>query len=528
MCGIYFYIHFLQTKGIIPSKTFANLSQLKHRGPDETLIRHFDSSRNPVSITTAFHRLAVMDIRHAAMQPFEYNGLFCLINGEIWNHAELSKELSLNTNCDCEVILPLFEKLCGNVSDLCRKLDGEYSFVIYDSKNDLIHIGTDQLSVRPLFYSLSPDGFGFASESKALSGEIHRVKPGSCARWNIYEMRADKMLFNQQFMKYNSLYSPIEFTRTYEKVRDTIGNLLTKSIRKKSHPDRSFGCLLSGGLDSSLVAALLARIKSETIHTFTVGIVDQTTNEELPEDIIAARKVAKHIGSIHHEAIYTMKEAFERIPNVIKLIESWDQTTIRASTPMYLVLEYISKNYPEIAVVYSGEVADELFAGYLYTHRSPSPQETREDAIRLLNEIHTFDGLRADRIVAGWGKELRLPFFDRDLLEWVLSSPPEYFDPKTYNAEKYILRDAFSTAGILPEEILWRTKEALSDASSHKSGWKSYIQKQLTMNEDVWYRQLFDENCGQERADLIPHKWMPCWSPEAGNDSSATALNIHK
>jgi len=524
MCGIYFYIHYLSTKGVIPLDTLQHLSKIKHRGPDETQIRHFNSSLNPVSITTAFHRLAIMDTSHSAMQPFEYKGLFCLINGEIWNSNELLKELpdyQSHSASDCEVILPLFEKLRKNPIELCRQLDGEYAFLIYDSTTDMIYLGTDELSVRPLFYSFDTDGVGFASEAKALSGEIHRMKPGSCAFWNIFEMRVDKTHFNQQFHTYHSLEMPIQPERSYVEVRDKIGELLLKSVQKKSRSDRPFGCLLSGGLDSSLVAALLAQDNVDPIHTFTIGIVD-AGDTELPSDILSARKVAAHIGSTHHEAIYTMEEAFARIPNVIRLIESWDQTTVRASTAMYLGLEYISKNFPKIAVIYSGEVADELFAGYLYTYRSPSPEHTRADSIRLLSEIHCFDGLRADRIVAGWGCELRLPFFDRKLLDYVLSSPPEYFDPKTQGVEKRILREAFAEQDLIPTEILMRRKEALSDASSHKSGWKKYIQSQIPTTEDQWYRKLF----GEENANLIPHKWMPQWSPEVGDDSSATALQL--
>ncbi len=578
MCGIYFYIHFLRTKGIIPNRILNNLSKIKHRGPDETHIRHFSSNTLNVDITTAFHRLAIMDTSHSAMQPFEHDGLFCLVNGEIWNHKEISSMLlnkSDETNnlwnphsySDCEVILPLFKFYDNDIIELCKHLEGEYAMIIYDSNKDLIYLATDELSVRPLFISINENGMGIASEAKALLDDrckttIFRMRGGLCCFWSLREILFDKHIFNFQFLEYFDWYknmtissdydstSTITFTlkldstSSYEQSRKRLSDLLIENVKRKLNSDREYAFLLSGGLDSSAVCALAIKElrkndPSATIKTFTIGIVDSKDDikNNVPEDIAAARVVAKHIGSEHHELIFTMKEAFEVIPEVVYYLETWDQTTIRASTPMYLGIKKIKELFPNIAIIYSGEVADELLAGYLYNHLSPSPKETRKDAIRLLKEIHKFDGLRADRMVAAHGCELRLPFFSKDLINFMLDTSPEYFDPSSNNnIEKYILRDALDRitmldgSSLLPKSILWRTKEAFSDASSHKSSWKDYIKNEIkntSPSEDAWYRYLFNQYY-EGYMSLIPHKWMPPieWCPTA-TDSSATTLNIH-
>ena len=562
MCGIFFYAHFLKTNGIIPKDIMEMLSKIKHRGPDETQIRHFNSSKLDVSITTAFHRLAITDLSHSAMQPFEWKGMFCLVNGEIWNYKTLSLEMkekstwNPHSKSDCEVILPLFDHLGKDPELLCKNLDGEYSLVIYDSNTDIIYVGTDELSVRPLFLSLSKKGFGISSESKSLIDNDPNTKilRLPCSSYGKYEL--SKLITNNdkelQFISYfdwdsylpeNNKYN----IESYNEVKDKLKLGLISSVKKKLYTDRKVGFLLSGGLDSSLVCSIASKLLKDKnpnhkIDTFTIGIVEDINDiKDLPEDIESARKVAKYIDSNHHELFFTIKEALNAIPEVIRITESWDETTIRASTPMYLGVHKIKELYPEIAVIFSGEVADELLQGYIYNHLSPSPEEGRKDTIRLLKEIHCFDGLRADRIVASSGCELRLPFFDKFILQHVLESDPKYFDPKEYVMEKHILRDAF-TDNYLPESILWRTKQALSDASSHNSTWKDSIKEYITSFidtskdyshklslEDNWYKSLYNSTyIGYD--NLIPHKWLPPkeWCPDMGNDSSATTLDVYK
>lgn len=588
MCGIYFYIDYYITNKTVPR--LDKINAIKHRGPDELQVRHFNSSLTKVSITTAFHRLAIMDTSHSAMQPFEFYGFFCLVNGEIWNSDEIKKLLMEETdwephsNSDCEVLIPLFLMYDKDPVKLCQKLDGHYSFIIYDSNEDMLYMGTDELSIRPLFYSMTEEGFGIASEMKALIENnkekedtenennkenekkqiIKRVGASSCTSINILDLKKEKMNYDMKWETYFDWDIPVREDMEYSEAMMTLRDLLSHSVRKELRTDRDYGFFLSGGLDSSLVDAISTMIlRSELedptirIKTFTVGIVGDPLmvgagREELPEDIKNARLVAEQLNSNHHEYLFTMEEALGVIPEVIRICETWDQTTIRASVPMYLGMRMLKTMYPNIAVIYSGEVADELLAGYLYNHMAPSSEDIRKDAIRLLKEIHCFDGKRLDRMVAAFGCEARPPFADKNLIKHVLSCPPQFFDPnKTRGIEKFILRDGWKKLdtmtkhGILPDAILWRTKEALSDASSHKSSWKKFIKSQipkefmdndtgkgedLNKSEDAWYKSIFDSYY-KGFDSIIPHKWMPPkeWCPEAASlgDSSATALSIH-
>jgi len=508
------------------------INRIKHRGPDETQIRHFQNG--DYSISMAFHRLAIVDTTHNAMQPFEHDGIFVLVNGEIWNSSELREQFThykFQSNSDCEVILPLF--LNGmSVQQICQTLDGEYAFVIYDSKKQQIHIATDELSVRPLFISTGPNEIGIASESKAFMNhnEIHiqkrsetkivRIPGGSYTHIDLNNIASPVF---ESYMNWNPpATGPADIVE--------LRALLENSVRKKlANINREYAFLLSGGFDSSTVVSMAQKILRETdplsrIKTFTIGIVpDPNCIQDLPEDIVAARKVATYLNTDHHELYFSMQEAFDAIPDVVYTAETWDQTTIRASTPMYLGVREIKRRYPQVAVIFSGEVADELFQGYLYNHMAPTPLAGFDDSKRLLKDIHNFDGLRADRMVARWGCELRLPFFDKHLLTWKLRQDPKHFDPSNNNnIEKYILRKACDD--VLPHSIAWRTKQALSDASSHKSTWKDFI-KNHTPDENKYYQQIFS-NTYMGYWNLIPYKWMPPKEWIDAIDSSAATLVI--
>lgn len=550
MCGIYFYI----SKQQVP-KGFKNI---KHRGPDESVVRTFNLDDYKVKL--GFHRLAIMDPTHNGMQPFEHDDIFCLINGEIYNYLELKKEIEYNTDykfqsgSDCEVLLPLFELIHYDVGKLCKKLDGEYTFIILDTKTQKIYMGTDEISVRPLFYYFDEDTFVAGSEIKSfyqpyMKGNIKRLPAGNHLT---YDIKTKSLKLGSHMDWY-----PTRVEKNYEETRDEVFKLLRQSMRMKLMMDREAAFLLSGGLDSSLVcqeATLELRKKDPNyrIRTFTIGLTKKENIKEgriipgveLPSDIVASRLVAKSINSIHEELWFSLEEAYNSIEKVVWHAESWDQTSIRASVPMYLGVNEIKKRYPNIAVIFSGELSDELLQGYLYNHECPNPEEGRKDTIRLLSNICYFDGLRADRMVSSASCELRLIFFNKDLLQFILSSNPEYFTPKySINKvgkpiEKYILRDAIdiSVDKLLPQEVIWRTKEALSDATSHKSEWKEYIKERLLFNpindgisiidnEEKLYRYYFDKYySGAE--ELIPYKWMPNWI--IANDPSATVLQVHK
>lgn len=541
MCGIFFFAHSKEEERL-PARTLEMLYRIQHRGPDETQIRHFTTTRS-TSITMAFHRLAVRDVSHNGMQPFEHNGLFCLANGEIWNSEELKiPGYPYQSQSDCEVILPLFnyhrDLVQMVVNSICKKINGEYAFVIYDSIKNKVYVATDQLSVRPLFIMIGPDGLGIASEAKALIHSTttidislrqnHKIYRLPVASWAEFDL--DNLPESPTFHNYFN-WTPQLVLR--ENPAADIRHHLTKSVRTKltRNMHREYAFLLSGGLDSSLVCSIATRILRETnptakIRTFTIALVESLNDmTNLPEDIVAARKVAKFLNTDHTELVFTMQQALNTIPRIIYTTETWDQTTIRASTPMYLGVHEIKRRHPEIAVIFSGEVADELLQGYLYNHTAPSAQAGREDAIKLLKNIHTFDGLRADRVVASAGCELRLPFFDPELLKYVLETDPKVFNPNDQNnIEKFILREAFE--GYLPEDVLWRTKQALSDASSHKSGWKDFIKKNIPHGtEDEWYMSIFTQTY-MNYWNLVPYKWMPPKEWINSTDSSAATLNI--
>jgi asparagine synthase (glutamine-hydrolysing) len=332
---------------------------------------------------------------------------------------------------------------------------------------------------------------------------------------------------------------------TFEEATIMLESIFTQNVDFKLHPEREYGFLLSGGLDSSLVCGVAAkRLAPTRIRTFTVGF------DKNASDVIAARKVAAHINSIHTEFIHTYEEGVAILSEVIYNNETWDQTTIRASIPMTLLLRDIKKQHPEMAVIYSGEIADELFMGYLEWQSAPDVAAARSHVVQRLRDITYFDGLRADRTVASVGCELRLAFFGKTMLNFALSMPAEYFMPQHHgNIEKYILRKAFTPKegerGIIPDDVLWRTKNAFSDATSivGVTSWKEHLKahadRQITdsrfavraalythctpqTKEDMLYREIFDSFGYSEHT--IPYKWLPKWAPEGITDSSATAL----
>ena len=522
MCGIFCYIAKAHPEH--QSKLNKNFMKIKHRGPDATNSAWYDN------VFLGFHRLAIMDLSDNGVQPFEYRDLVCITNGEIYNYKELSKELGLSDiRCDCEVILPLFDYVERNMNVFCNKLDGEYAIIIYDRTHKQLYVCSDELRVRPIFVGHSSTGTYFSSEIKAISDLCDTIEAFPAGSYLQY---GDSI---KQYFNFRQNIVDISYQDAAHQLRE----LLTFSVKSKLHPERDYGFLLSGGIDSSLVASIASKLLSHRIKTFTIGF-----SYDSP-DIIAARKVAKFINSEHHEIIIPIEEGLKELENVVYYNESYDETTTRASTPMKLAVKYIKETYPEICVIYSGEVADELLGSYLYFFNAPSSKEHREECIRLLEEIHLYDGLRADRVTSSVSCELRLPFFNKHLLSFVLSLPYEYLDPKKNNMiEKKILRDAFDTGNYLPKELLWRTKNAMSDAVGYswKDALKEHAKKSINYErfgrrhelyefdtpqteEEFYYRELFNKYYDDKFANLIPHKWLPKWSGDI-RDSSATFLDV--
>ena len=573
MCGIF---GCLKLQGIIDGRTKKELRKafvkLKHRGPDQSVERYYGGC-----MMFGFHRLQIVDPTQQGMQPFEsQSGRFaCMVNGEIFNYRALIKKLQCVTayepksSSDCEFLVHYFEYLVMN-KDYLKNVSGqsvdtpvdnvlkvEFAFVIYDIQEQSLILSVDQLRVRPLFYGFTPQkSIHFASEQKALTSlcqtdAIRAVGAGQIVLVERYNNQVPQII--QDFSKFSSCSGsgpgrPLSDQMIPHQLRQL---LMENMKRKLSQGDRDFGFLLSGGLDSSLVCAMASKLLyPRRIRTFTVGFSSGAP------DILAAREVAKHLNTIHTEYVIPPTDAIRDIPNVIWFNESWDQTTTRASTPMRQCLLRMKRDHPEIAVVFSGEVADELLRGYLYNLKSPSPEEGLQDQIKRLQDITYFDGLRADRMVSSVSCELRLPFFSKDILRFIWSLDPRWIDPQSHNGiEKWLLRTAFDfdeedeKLHFLPDSILWRTKDAFSDATSVKSSWKDllkshaeafvtdsrhnwlqryYIQRTghgPQTKEDSWYREIFDEY--GFNLECIPYKWMPTWCDETLTDSSATALDVY-
>jgi len=546
MCGIFACIGCK-----LDVKSYSNeFNKIKHRGPDASKIVKY--SLKDCDVIMGFHRLAIMDTSDKGMQPFEYHSktldLVCICNGEIYNFKELEQELidakhiKIGSHSDCEVIAPLFEYLNRDIEKLCNKLDGEFSFIILDKTSQKLYVGSDLIRCRPLFIGTDKNNSIYlSSEMKAISELVDKIKPFPPASYWVSDFGFNKFKEYYQYEKEEYL------NVSYETAKNTIRDLLIKSVKMKLQSDREYAFLLSGGIDSSLVCSIAAKLLApKRIRTFTMGFTAESP------DILASREVAKHINSIHEEIIVDMTEGVKELDQIIYHNESYDETTCRASTPMKLAVKHIKKKYPEICVIFSGEVSDELLGSYIYFLNSPTPEDHRIEVIRLMKELVYFDGLRADRITSSMSCELRLSFYNKDLIDYIMRLPPKYFWPKNNDMiEKKILRDAFTTDikdEYLPKKLLWRTKHAMSDSTSTgKNSWKDflkeYTKKQIDVKrfkmrnelyphftpqteEEFFYRETFakyypDNVC----AKTIPHKWLPKWSGNI-SDSSATFLNI--
>lgn len=510
MCGIYFYIG----KDLDLQKHFQAFQKIKHRGPESSVFRYWKFQDFYVVI--GFHRLAIMNKTEYGEQPIINKDTVLVANAEIWNYTRYIKNSEKGS--DCRAILNVWEDWYHLTPKL---LDGEFAFVLLDEGKNTLFWAVDELSVRPLFLEKNNNSLCFSSEARALQNPI-RVKPSSANYITINELRKSTDYISENYFNWG-LISPLEHDN-YETARNEIYHILRTGIKNRIRSDREVAFFLSGGLDSSIITALAVRelrfMDPEiNIKTFTIGIGE---NEKIP-DICAAKLVAEHLQTEHHELYFSYKTAINAIPDVIDTLESYDETTVRASVPMWLASRYISENFSNIKVIFSGEIADELFRGYQYNHNAPSAFAGRKDTIRLLKNVHHFDGLRADRCLARFGLELRLPFANKHLISHVLKTKPEYYDPYD-NIEKYILRDSIdkNDPDLLPKAILWRSKQALSDASSANSSWKDFIKSAIPKNftnETEWYKSILN------RPSTVPYKWMPLWTNV--DDSSATKLNFY-
>jgi len=529
MCGIFLIF----SKNGPFSEEISNLiikkfNLLSKRGPDMKSMKLLSLPNNKFCII-GFQRLSINDVSEKGMQPFhnEENNTYTMCNGEIYNYHSLKnehEEFNPNGNSDCEILPYLFSK--GDFEDVLSSLDAVFAISHLNLSTNTLYIARDRIGVKPVFYAENENFFGMASEAKSLVdlfGDIKQLQPASYMTYSLED-------YKSSFHIYTSISEKLDYKNfSYEKCLEKVHDLLIKSVQKRLCSDREIGCLLSGGLDSSLISSILSKeLKKigKVLHTFSIGFPDST-------DIVYARQVAKYIGSEHHEYIIQYNDAIACIEDVIKTIETYDTTTIRASTPMYLLCKWINENFPH-KVIFSGEGSDELLCGYLYFHKAPTPHDAHIDSLRLLNDLYKYDVLRADRCTSGNSLEFREPFLDKNLIDFIVGINPEYKAP--FNGyEKFLLRDAFKD-NYLPDNVLWRRKAAFSDAvSSSEKPWYKWIQEYVSNLDDVkdyggttesnYYKSLFYNNFTGYNLDLP--LWLPKWS-NVGNEPSATALDIYK
>jgi len=459
---------------------------------------------------------------------------------------------------DGEIIIHLYNKF--GIEKTLQLLDGVFGCSIFDAKNGTFHIGRDTFGVRPMFTVRPESGqLGVCSEAKGLIGltknesktsiQINQLKPGTFASFKICpDTGLSKLIEEKSFTDVDvpQVFDiPVKLTGD---VKENIRNLLTDAVRKRLMAERRIGCLLSGGLDSSLVAALVVKIAKEQlnlkypIQTFSIGFPGSP-------DVLKARKVADMLETEHHEVLISPQDGLDAFRDITQILESYDITTNRASTPMYLLAKYIREKTNTV-VIFSGEGSDELTQGYIYFHKAPNSNDAHEESKRLLRDLYLYDNLRADRTVSANGLELRVPFLDKAFTSYYLSIEKDLVRPKN-GVEKHLLRSAFEghLKDYLPDEILWRPKEAFSDGISQKSdSWFSHIQKFTAENltqkmldeapkkypfntpitfESLYIRKKFEEHYpGQEH--LTPYMWMPKWMGEGVTDPSARVLKHYK
>jgi asparagine synthase (glutamine-hydrolysing) len=528
MCGIWA----LLGKYLDESKIHQCVKQLEPRGPEFTAIKYLDSKR----VILGFTRLAINGLTPAGNQPFEHNDNSLVCNGEIYNHKELATRWNLPVHegsSDCEVIPLLAERI--GMTELCRTLDGVFAFVFVNG--DSVYVARDPYGVRPLFHARTAEGAHvWSSEIKGLPAGCTQIRPFPPGTWRQYSFDGELRLE----VRYHSVpHVKLAAFSDRAVARSALRAALLSAVQKRLLSDRPIGALLSGGVDSSLIAAIAARELAKTgtkLHTFSIGMPGST-------DLEFAQRVADTIGSIHHNVIVSPQDFLDAIPAVIHDIESYDITSVRASVGNWLIGKYI-KEHTDIKVVFNGDGSDEIGGGYIYSYAAPSDEEFEAESERLLDEIHMYDVLRSDRSMAAHGLEARTPFLDKNVVATWRAFPTAFRRPvKGVQMEKAILREAFADDHYLPVEVLWRKKEAFSDGvSSTNDSWYKRCSTAArlsdaaeretmrdahnppTTDEAYLYRRLFESHYGPDAVYVIPHMWMPRWVAGA-NDPSARTLH---
>ncbi|MBQ8786802.1 MAG: asparagine synthase B [Oscillospiraceae bacterium] len=499
-------------------------------GFDRTVSRGPDDSRiiNTGSGLLGFHRLAIMGLHPEGMQPFELDGSYVVCNGEIYGFEKLREKLSekytFKSESDCELLLPLYKEYG---TDMFAMLDAEFACIIYDGSEKKYIAARDPIGIRPLYYGYDKRGvIIFASEAKNLVGLVEKIMPFPPGHY--YE--------DGKFVCYCDIAAVEEVCHdSLETVCRNIHDKLVAGVEKRLVADAKVGFLLSGGLDSSLVCSIAAKKSSTPIKTFAIGMSEDAI------DLKYAKEVAEYIGSDHTEIIITKDDVLSSLETVVKILGTFDITTIRASMGMYLICKAIHEQ-TDIRVLLTGEISDELF-GYKYTDFAPDADAFQKEAEKRIRELHMYDVLRADRCISVNSLEARVPFGDLDFVKYVMAVDPEMKLNK-YNKGKYLLRHAFE-GDYLPQDILYREKAAFSDAVGHsmvdylkeyaetfytdeefEEKCKKYTHAKPFTKESLFYRELF-EKYYPEQAEMIVDFWMPNkeWEGCNVNDPSARVLS---
>lgn len=577
MCGIFAIIENVQTS-VFDEDIRSNVyTCLAHRGPDTTGELEINTGNKLLNMVHT--RLKINGNNTPQPLMTEDQNLYLVINGEIFNWKELSSELDYTcTQSDCEIIFPLYRRYKHDIPAMLNKLNGQFSLFLYDKTSGFILIARDPIGVTPLYYGykMNLDGsyrFAVSSELKCLSQEIYT---GTSLVENIKVFYPRNYLYTQidseehlisSIKPYTNFYDLVtsEFPETQSEIllqREVISKYikkyLTESVSSQLidlvEQNVQFGVLLSGGLDSSLIASLVVKLSkrmgyTKKIKTFSIGV-----NRNVP-DLIAARRVAEYLDTDHTEYYFTIEQGIQSLQKVIWHIESYDCTSVRASTPMYLLTKAIKQNFPQIKVLFSGELSDELLC-YLYGANAPNEQDFQTETIDLVSNVHLFDCLRANKTCMANSLEVRVPFTDKHFVNYILSLHPRwkiFGNLSTLNKmEKQILRDAFVSCDYLPEEILYRKKEQFSDGVSGfdiETNWIDSVKKftseyytdlefmslceKYTYNkpdtkEKLYYREMFcllfvpnnhnNTNNNQQRtaykntSELTVKSWKPKWS----------------
>lgn len=524
MCGIVGIFNVSKQTPELRQKALRMSKKIRHRGPDWSGIFCGGSA------VLAHERLSIVDPESGGQPLYSPDRKTVLaVNGEIYNHKEIRNRLPYRflTGSDCEVVLALWDKVRGNptpeaIVEMMGQLSGIFAFALYDTERDEYLIARDPIGVIPLYIGRDADGKVYvASELKALEGECDEYEPFLPGHY--YHSRQGKM---------QPYYAPQ--WRSYDHVKDAgadsgaIRESLMGAVRRQLMSDVPYGVLLSGGLDSSIISAITQvyadhRIEDDSrtrawwprLHSFAIGL-------EGAPDLLKARKVAEHLGTVHHEIHYTVQEGIDALRDVIYYIETYDVTTVRASTPMYLLARVIKSM--GIKMVLSGEGADEIFGGYLYFHKAPDAKAFHDETVQKIGKLYLYDCLRANKALSAWGVEGRVPFLDKEFLDVAMTTNPEAKMCTGDVIEKKILRQAF--ADMLPDEVAWRQKEQFSDGVGYS--WidtlKQIASEAVTdeqmehaaerfpvntplCKEEYYYRSIFEEYFpSKSAAASVPHE----------------------